>query len=184
MKKSILSILLFAAFSVFLISSAAQASMGVNILYSETDLGSGSWQYDLLFQNTSASDDTHPYLQKVALDFEYANVTMLNMPANWTSYTYTGTAPIGVPVATDYLEMYSDMKSADVAAGSYLGGFRFTTDYRAGTIAYVATFSNHAELGENFADVAGSATPTPIPAAFWLLGSGLAGLAGLRRRIG
>lgn len=27
-----------------------------------------------------------------------------------------------------------------------------------------------------------SATPTPIPAAFWLLGSGLAGLAGIRRR--
>jgi len=27
------------------------------------------------------------------------------------------------------------------------------------------------------------ATPTPIPAAFWLLGSGLAGLAGLRRKM-
>jgi hypothetical protein len=27
-----------------------------------------------------------------------------------------------------------------------------------------------------------SATPTPIPAAFWLLGSGLAGMVGMRRR--
>jgi hypothetical protein len=32
------------------------------------------------------------------------------------------------------------------------------------------------------ADAGTNVTPTPIPAAFWLLGSGLAGLVGIRRR--
>lgn len=186
MKKRILSMLFFTAFSIMLISSAAQASISANILYNETNLGNGSWQYDYMFQNTSSSDETHGYLQKVMLAFDESTVNVSGMPANWTSYTFTGTASIGVPVVTGYLEMYSDTQGADVAIGSTLGGFRFTTDYRIGNIAYEAVFSDHgAGTGyEDFASTTGTTTPTPIPAAVWLLGSGLAGIAGLRRRIG
>lgn len=183
MKKRILSMFLSAVFGITLMATAAQASLSANILYTETDLGNGSWKYDFVFQNTSPGDASHPYLQSVKLDFDYSTVTMSNTPANWTSYTYTGPASIGTPVDTDYLEMYSVAKSADVAAGSSLGGFSFTTTgYSAGNIAYTAIFSDHAESGENFETAEGTATPTPIPAAFWLLGSGLAGLAGIRRK--
>jgi hypothetical protein len=182
MKKSSLSSLLFAAIGILLIASVAQASLSANILYTETNLGSGLWQYDFVFQNTSLAGDTHPYLQSVKLDFENANVNMLNKPSGWTVYTFTGTAPIGTPVSTDYLEMWSDMMGADVLPGSSLGGFKFTADYHIGTIAYEAMFSNHA-FPENFTSLTGTASAVPVPAAVWLLGSGLVGLAGFRRRL-
>jgi hypothetical protein len=111
------------------------------------------------------------------------SVTVLNMPADWTSYTFTGTANLNTPVTTDYLEMYSDTLSADVFIGSSLGGFRFTTDYQLGNIAYEARFSDHA-LFEDYATISGTTSAVPIPAAVWLLGSGLAGLVGIRRRLG
>ena len=183
MKRRNLSLLSFAVLAILLMSPAAQAYMGANILYSETDLGSGSWQYDFTFQNTSSTDATHPYLQTVKLFLGgETTINVLNMPQDWTSYTFTGSASIGIPVVTDYLEMYSDAQAADVSTGSVLGGFRFTADYRLGDIGFEALFSDHAEM-EDFASVAGTTSPVPIPAAVWLFGSGLAGLAGFRRKL-
>lgn len=184
MKKIGISIMVFAVLAILMITPAAQASLTADIRYSETDLGAGLWQYDYVFKNTSSIDATHPHLNQVNLYLGgETSVTVLNMPTDWTSYTFIGAAEIGTPVATDYLEMYSDILSADVLIGSSLGGFRFTTDYQLGNIAYDAVFSNHAVI-EGFATSSGTASAVPIPAAVWLLGSGLVGLVGIRRRLG
>ncbi len=184
MKKIGISIMAFAALAILLMAPAAQAYLAADIRYSETDLGGGLWQYDYVFKNTSSIDDAHPNLQRVELNLGGdTTVNVLNMPMAWTSYTFTGTVSVGTPVVTDYLEMYSDMPSADVLAGSLLGGFRFTSDYMLGNLNFEAVFSDHAGI-EDFSTISGTTSAVPIPAAVWLLGSGLAGLVGIRRRLG
>jgi len=51
----------------------------------------------------------------------------------------------------------------------------------AGTVAMI-NLNNDGSTSATTLDATTTATPTPIPAAAWLLGSGLLGLAGIRRR--
>ncbi len=184
MKKISILVMALALVAMLMMVPATQASISANILYSETDLGGGFWQYDYLFENTSSVGDSHPYLQEVDLyPGGQTTVTVLNMPADWTSYTFTGKADLNTPVVTDYLEMYSGILSADVSPGSLLGGFVFTADYQLGNIAYDAVFSDHGTL-EAFTTISGTTSVVPIPGAVWLLASGLAGLVGIRRKMG
>lgn len=155
-------------------------ALPADIRYTETDLGGGLWQYDFTVENMSSMDDSHPYLWKVDLDFENsAYVTLLNNPASWSVGTFTGY----LPDTTDYVEMYSDASAFDVLPGSLLTGLSFTADFRLGVIDYVAWFSDHGAI-EDWTSIEGTASPVPVPAAVWLLGSGLIGLAGLRRKTG
>jgi hypothetical protein len=48
---------------------------------------------------------------------------------------------------------------------------------------YAFAMEDHQHLATLNVETTGTA-PVPVPAAVWLLGSGLAGLAGLRRRKG
>ncbi len=182
MKKINISFMALALLAILIIAPAAQATLSTlsaDIRYTETDLGGGLWQYDFTIQNTSSSmEDSHPYLWKMALDFENdANVTLLNNPGNWTVGTYTGS----LPDITDYVEMYSDASDFDVIPGSLLTGLSFTADYRLGEITYEVGFSDHGTF-EKWASISGTASAVPVPAAVWLLGSGLIGLMGFRRK--
>jgi hypothetical protein len=179
MKKISISILTF-VLAVLLMSSAAHAAMSANVSYNETDLGSGLWQYDFTIENTSLLSDTHPYLWDLTLDFEeYANVTILNQPLNWTIGSYTSSFDLN---DTDYLEMYSDATAYDVIPGD-LVSLSFIADYQLGGIDFKAIFSDHGTQ-ENWETVSGTASPVPIPAAVLLFGSGLIGLMGIRHKMG
>ena len=178
MKKINITVITLALLAFLLISSSAQAAVSANVLYSETDLGAGLWQYDFTFENTSMVDDSHPYLWKVSLDFEeYAYIELLNSPKDWTTGSYIGS----LPDTTDYVELYSDAVEYDVFSGGILSGLNFTADYQLGEISYIAEFSDHGEF-EDWTSVEGMASPVPVPGAVWLLGSGLLGLAGIRRK--
>jgi hypothetical protein len=54
--------------------------------------------------------------------------------------------------------------------------------YDAYDLAYDDTYASFTATGFSGYAVTG-ATPTPIPAGLWLLGPGLAGLVGMRRRL-
>nr|NJM03387.1 VPLPA-CTERM sorting domain-containing protein [Desulfobacula sp.] len=178
MKKISISFMALALLAVLMIASAAHATMSANILYTETELSEGLWQYNFTVENTSLAGESHPYLWKVALDFENnAYVTLLNNPGNWTVGTYIGS----LPDITDYVEMYSESSAFDILPGSLLSGLSFTADYRLGEITYEAWFSNHGTF-EEWTSVSGTASAVPVPAAVWLLGSGLIGLAGICRK--
>jgi hypothetical protein len=180
MKKISISIMALAVLAILMISPAAQASLTEDIRYSETALGAGLWQYDFVIENKSSAGDFHPYLWKVSLDFEEsAYVTLLNKPENWTVGTFTGS----LPGTTDYVQMYSDAIGFDVLPGALLAGLSFTADYQLGKITYEAWFSDHG-TPEDWVPSSGTASAVPIPAAVWLLGSGLAGIVGIRRRLG
>jgi T5SS/PEP-CTERM-associated repeat protein len=49
-------------------------------------------------------------------------------------------------------------------------------------LAYDGNYASFTALNLNDVAVVGAATPTPIPAAVWLLGSGLMGLVGIKRK--
>lgn len=183
MKTRRLSILTLVLIGVLLASLPARADMSAAISYAETDLGDGTWQYDYVFQNTSSVDADHQYLQSVILYLDVdTTVTILSSLADWSSYTFTGSANVGDSVVTDYLEFYSDTLASDVAIGAILSGLSFTTTDKLGDIAFEAIFSDHAVM-EDFASVSGTTSAVPIPATAWLLGLGLSGLAGLKRRL-
>ncbi len=185
MKKISNSVLAVAVLAILMMAPAAQAAVAItqpsaNVLYSQTDLGGGLWQYDFSVENTSSAGDSHPYLWKVSLDFEeYAYVSLLNGPAAWSVGTFTGS----LPDTTDYVEMYSDAPGFDVLPGAVLAGLSFTADYPLGEIIYEAWFSDHG-TPEVWTTISGTASAVPVPAAVWLLGSGLAGLVGIRRKFG
>lgn len=69
--------------------------------------------------------------------------------------------------STFSLGLYAD----EFGANSLLGGTLFTIDLNNIGTTTVQTLANEANV-----------TATPIPAAFWLLGSGLFGLVGIRRK--
>lgn len=74
----------------------------------------------------------------------------------------------------------SPVLNADLASPYTLYQFTTTAAGASSTIAF--NFQNDLSVfGLDNVDVT-EVAPTPIPAAFWLLGSGLAGLAGIRRR--
>ncbi len=56
MKEFLAAVIL--AVSIFVFSAMALASPGASILYQETDLGTGLWQYDYTFNNTSTADES------------------------------------------------------------------------------------------------------------------------------
>ncbi len=181
MKKINFTVITLALLAFLMMTSSAQAAMSVNISYSETALGGDLWQYDFTLENTSSNDETYQYLSMVSLDFEeYANVTILNTAENWTIGTFTDTLYLNDTAETDYLELYSDAVEYDVLPGGTVG-LSFTADYQIGEVSYTAFFSDSVNDWD-WQESEGMASPVPVPAAVWLLGSGLLGLAGIRRK--
>ena len=177
MKKIINSFMVLAIMAVLMVVPAAQADTSVNIQYTEINLGGDLWQYDFTIMNTSLADDEYSYLSSVALDFEEgACVTVLSSPDDWSIGSFIG----DLPDTTDYVEMYSDAMDYDALFGNRLL-LSITADYQLGEIAYEAEFSDHGAF-ENWTSVTGTASAVPVPGALWLLGTGLMGLVGIRRR--
>lgn len=177
MKKICITLVALAMLSILLIVPAAQAAVSVNIQYTKTDLGDGSYRYYFTIANTSLADDEYPNLSVVALDFEEeAYVTVLNSPAGWTVGSFIGSLPDN----TDYVQMYSDALEYDGLPGATLL-LSFTADYQIGDITYTAIFNDGTYSGET--QIGGTASAMPVPASAWLFGSGLIVLMGFRRKM-
>lgn len=177
MKKKMLLMAVLAV-SMFLFSSVgAFATSSADILYLETDLGNGMWQYDYTFGNTSTAGE---YLYSVFLDLDHtAGVTGSPLPADWAGIVWEGSNN------TPTLDTFSLSPASDIAAGSSLGGFSFTVDYQAGNIPYTAYFTNHENsFGMESGTTSGTQVPVaPEPISSILFLSGGAVMAARRRLI-
>jgi hypothetical protein len=166
---------------IFLISSMAYAVPFAEFTYVETDLGTGMWQYD--YTLTNASDpiaDAGYDLYDVWFEFDSAaTFTVLSLPSNWDlidgsgfgeSFSlYFGTPPIG----------------SDIAPGESLSGFSFLFDYQAGALPFEATFVDPTDFFTPIitnGNSSLSATPAPEPTTLLLVGIGLVGIAGFRKK--
>lgn len=88
---------------------------------------------------------------------------------------YTSGSPV-------YLSLFagSDSNLSDLTIWKYSNGT--WGQFSAADLAYDKTFASFTATDLSDYAVSGTATPTPIPAAAWLLGSGVLGLLGLKKR--
>jgi hypothetical protein len=154
----------------FMIFTTALAAPGAGILYTETDIGGGLWQYDYAFQNTSDSGD---YLYSVYLYFTQETLfTGTLLATGWDGIVWDGnTWP------TTFTDTYSTDPGYDIAAGNSLGGFSFTVDYQAGDIAYDAFFS-----GDQMISGTTSLVPEPVSSTLFVIGGAVLGFRRFMKR--
>ena len=148
------------------LSSMALAATSANIVYEETNLGGGLWQYDYTFYNASGSE--YLFAVDLLLD-QWATVDWLNIPTGWDSSMLGFT-----PMETDFIDVTSIDPVYDISAGSSLDGFSFTIDYQAGSIPYSAYFDDG--MG-SITDTSGvTVTPEPISSILFLTGGAILGI--------
>ena len=141
------------------------------------DAGSdGTWDYAVAFNNTGSAT--------------WYDVSGLSIGNGLTSTTYfpasnpwqyaSGSTATGT-LGSEYTEFFSDDLAGVATGGSHNAIALDLSDLTLGT-SFVAHFTM--ECGnDNLMGRTNRDTPNvPIPGAIWLLGSGLAGLIGVRRR--
>ncbi len=121
------------------------------------------------------SDSTNYFVSTNAYSI---NLNNLSSSGGWVSFT--------IPVTSANFMAWPGLGAtsfADAAASGEWVGLVFTsndysaTNYAIGTQGLIST-SGATVMIDNF----GTPSPVPIPAGVWLLGSGLAGLIGIRRK--
>jgi hypothetical protein len=171
MKKRRFSAVAIFAISLLMISSVSLAATSANILYKETELGNGLWQYDYIFSNNSTSGD---YLYSVLFSFSaLTTISELTVTTGWDS-SLTGFMPID----NDYIDYYSTDPAYDIAAGGSLGGFSFTADGQVGSVSFTSGLDDY---NGNQSLVSGTAALAPEPLSSLLFLSGGAALMARRR---
>ncbi len=105
-------------------------------------------------------------------DYNHA-ITFGNSLSFLVSFASTPGTPAG-GVSTFSLGIFGDAFGLNPLLNTNGGNY-------AGTVAMI-NLQNDGSTSTQILDSSTTATPTPVPAAVWLLGSGLMGLVGLRRR--
>ncbi len=167
MKTKRIFISIMAMIALFAIPSLSPAETGMDIVYNETDLGSGQWQYEYTFYNTSSDNES---LFGVWFDFsQTAEITGSILMTGWDGTTWEGTH------TTDTINTFSKSAAYDIPAGYSFGGFDFSIDHRAGDIYYEAYF----ETGSGTSSITGMTTavaPEPASIVLFVIGGAALGL--------
>jgi hypothetical protein len=160
------------------LSGVSWAIPSADFLYTETNLGGGMWQYDYtLFNISDQVADAGFDLYDVFFTFNTsAAFAVASVPTGWDWLDGAG-----------FADMYSLNPGAppagtDIAPGSSLSDFRFLFDYQAGVLPFDVTFANPVDP-DNPAVFNGTSVPIPEPSTLLLIGSGITGVALLRKRL-
>lgn len=180
----------YTAVAVFVVMAAilgmtggtAQAVPSSNVTYTETASGGGWWQYDAVFHNTGDPvADTGYDLYDVLISFDPLATF------NWLSYAGGWDGQDGFGFAEAYsLNIGAPPAGTDIAPGESLGGFSFEIDTPLASLPFCSFLENPFDQG-NPVPYCGTAYPTgantvPEPGTWFLMGTGLVGLAAFRKR--
>lgn len=173
---------IFMALVLSFFSNTAWATTSAQALYLESDLGGGLWKYDYILYNTS---DPGYDIYDFTLYFDPAvTITNILLPSDW------GFISNEAPPASGRYHNFIDWMSllpgepiagADIAPGTSLNGFSFTSDVRLASLSFDVYLTDpNPPYDPNL--YSGNTASVPEPSTILLLGSGLAGLVGLRKR--
>ena len=161
--------------------ATASAVPIAEILYTETDLGDGFWQYDYtVFNKSDPANDEGVNLYEVTFWFNSAIELMkVSVPDDWDSIYDNISAP-------GYLLTFSMVPEippigADIAPGAFLSGFVFRFDEQVGDLAFNVLLANPSDSSNPLTD-SGTTVPVPEPATILLLAAGIGGLGFAKRR--
>ncbi len=177
----VLHIMMLGLFIGVFLNGSALATPMADFSYVETDLGGGMWQYGYTLFNTSDPvADAGFDLYDVFFAFNSsAAFTVVSVPTGWDWNGGSG-----------FADMYSLNPGAppagtDIAPGTSLSDFVFLFDYRAGALPFDVTFANPVDPDNPAmysSTSSGTTSAVPEPSTMLLLGTGLAGIALLRKR--
>lgn len=176
------AIMFFALAASISLCSNVSATQMAEFTYTETNLGGGQWQYAYTLSNTSEPVlDPGVNIYEITINFETgAAFAVTALPTGWDFIS-------GDTFATNY-SMNPDVPPVgnDIGPGMTLSGFVFVFGYQTGGLSYDVTFTNPDDPGNPLlfsgTSTPSAITPVPAPGTMFLLSSGLAGLAWLRKK--
>lgn len=145
--------------SLFTLAQSALASPSASILYDETELSGGYWQYDYTFLNTSSSEHLYGVRLEFSELFEVSNPTL---GGSWEGM-WSNLSP------TIFMETHSINNANDIAAGNALSGFSFRTNSQIGNTAYTAFFDDH-DSSRSYTTGIPVVVPEPVSTVLFLSG--------------
>jgi hypothetical protein len=166
---------------VHLTGGGALAVPSASFNYLETALGGGSWRYDYTLTNlgTPGPDSGYSIYDIILFLDPVATASVLTVPAGWDYFVGAGF------VQSFSLNPGEPPLGTDVPPGAALPGYSFVFDYRAGNVAFDATFSNPLDP-QNPVVISGVTAPStavPEPSTYILLGIALGAVGYARRRM-
>jgi len=162
--------------TVLVFSGMALASPSASILYNETDLGNGSYQYDYMFNNTSTDGES---LYKVFFYFDLLSTTSGSpLPTGWVGTVWNGTE------TSAFLDTMALNSNNYIAANSSLGGFSFSIDHQLGDSDFVAEFKNgqNSFAFEGITQAAPPVVPEPVSSTLFIIGGAAFGVRSYLKR--
>ncbi len=158
-------IALIAVVILLMVSSASFATPGASIVYNESEVEAGVWQYDYEFKNSS---DDGEYLYSVILQFDQTlSTTGAPLPTGWNYTIWEGVN------SSAFLDAMSSSSGNDIAPDNSMSGFSFTVNNRIGDIQFSAEFNDHSGNFSTFSGttaVAAVIVPEPISSLLFLAG--------------